>query len=477
MKRNKSRGLASAAVIALLVTACNAPTIVRRSESRVVPESYTGRADTASSAAATWRDFFKDSHLTALIDSALAHNQELNIITQEIAMTQNEIDAKKGEYLPFVSLGGGAGFEKAARYTQVGASEATTEIKPGKEMPEPLGDFKFGAFARWEVDIWHKLRNARKAAVNRYLASVEGRNFMVTNLISEIATSYYELLALDSQLQIIQQNIDIQQNALRLVRQQKEAAKLTELAVKRFEAQVYNTLGLQYEIQQKIVEAENRINFLVGRFPQPVERDHSELLKLTPEVLSVGSPAALLSHRPDILQAEQQLEAAKLDVEVARAEFYPSLGLSASLGTQAFNPAYLAKMPWSLFSTLMGDMMGPLINKRGIKANYLNANARQEQAIFQYEKTVLAACLEVANLVAMINNLEKNYDVKSKEVNALNESVTISNRLFTSARADYTEVLFTQRDAIESKFELVETKMQQFKAMISTYRALGGGWQ
>src|SRR5690606_21012494 len=112
---------------------------------------------------------------------------------------------------------------KTARYTSVGASEATTEIEPGREMPDPLPDYRFGAFANWEVDIWHKLRNAKKSAVMRYLLTVEGRNFMQTNLVAEIAHSYYELLALDNELEIVKMNIEIQNDAYDIVKQQKQA--------------------------------------------------------------------------------------------------------------------------------------------------------------------------------------------------------------------------------------------------------------
>jgi len=477
MNRKKITTGVSLVCAALSLFACSLPVLVQKNQNQELPSAFGSKSDSASTAAQGWREFFNDANLAALIDSALANNQELNIVLQEIGMSENEIEARKGEYLPFVTLGGGMGVEKAARYTQLGASEATTDIKPGKEMPEPLGDFKLGAYARWEADIWHKLRNAKKAAVHRYLASVEGRNFMVTNLVGEIATSYYELLALDNQLLIVEQNIGIQQNALRMVKLQKEATKVTELAVKRFEAQLLNTQSMQFEIRQRIVETENRINVLVGRFPQPVERDHSSFSELVPARIHTGTPAELLGNRADIRQAEQELAAAKLDIQVARASFYPSLGLSANFGIQAFNPAYLAKLPESLFSTLIGDMAGPIVNKKAIRAGYLNANARQIQAIYKYEQTVLTAFAEVVNQVSKIDNLERSYDMKSKEVNALNESVTISNRLFGSARADYTEVLLTQRDAIESRFELVETKMQQLSAMVGAYRALGGGWK
>ena len=332
-----------------------------------------------------------------------------------------------------------------------------------------------GAFASWEVDIWHRLRNARQAAALRYLATVEGRNFMTTNLIAEIATSYYELLALDNQLLIVQQNIGIQTNALELVRFQKEAARVTELAVKRFEAQVQHSRALQFKLAQSIVETENRLNYLAGRYPQPVVRNAQAFNNLVPLAVATGQPAQLLANRPDVRQAEQQLAAAKIDVRVARANFYPALRLNGAVGLAAFTPGLLTSTPQSMLYGLGADLAAPLFNRNGIKALYLNANALQTQAVYRYEKTSLNAYLEVANQVANIGNLAKSYEAKAQEVAALNQSVDIANSLFRSARAEYTEVLFTQREALESKFDLVETKMQQLHASVSMYRALGGG--
>jgi multidrug efflux system outer membrane protein len=463
-------------IMTLTYTACHVPAVVQKNENKRVPEQFASSLDSTNTGKVSWRTFFSDPNLNALIDSAFHNNQELNITMREIEIAQNEISPRKGEYLPFVGLKGGLGVEKVGRYTNIGASEATTDIEPGRKTPEPLPDAMVGAYARWEVDIWHKLRNAKKSAIQRYLSSVEGRNFMMTNLAAEIATSYYELLALDNQLSILQQNIEIQTNALRIVRLEKDATRVTELAVKRFEAQVLKTQNLQYGIQQKIVEAENRINFLVGRFPQHVARSNQNYESLVPDVMKAGLPAQLLANRPDIRQAELDLSAAKLDVNVARAYFYPSLGISASIGLQAFNPAYLIKLPESLISSLVGDIAGPLINKNAIRATYFNANAKQIQAVYNYERTILNGYIEVSNQLSNISNLEKSYDLKKREVEALNQSTAISNRLFMSARADYMEVLLTQREALETKFELVETRMQQMNAMVNIYRALGGGW-
>lgn len=463
------------AFLSVLFFACT-PTVVTKTEITTTPGSFNNIQDTTNTAKVKWRDFFTDPNLVALIDTALRNNQELNITLQEIEIARNEVRARKGEYLPFAGIGASTSVDKHGRYTARGSSEATTEIMPGKETPEPLPYYMIGAYATWEVDIWNKLHNAKKSAVSRYLATREGKNFVVTNLIAEIANSYFELLALDNQLDLVNQNIKIQSDALEIARQQKQAARVTELAVRRFEAQVLNTRSLQFGIQQNITEMENHLNFLVGRYPQPIERDSQNFNNLIPNTIHAGIPAQLLENRTDVKQAEQQLVAAKLDVKVAKARFYPSLGISAGIGFEAFDPSYLIKTPQSLLYSLAGDLTAPLINRNAIKAAYYSANAMQIQAVYNYERTLLNAYIEVANQLSMINNLNNTYDLKAQEVQALTQSITISGNLFRSARADYMEVLLTQRDALESRFDLIETKKQQMNAMVNIYHALGGGW-
>jgi len=477
MRKSRLYQVVAAASLALTATACKLPELAQRPPARPAPATFVGApTDSTSSARTRWRQFFTDPNLVLLIDSALVRNQELNITTQELELARQEIRSRTGDYLPSVSIGARADLDRPGRYTLQGATEEQVRIRDDRANPEPLANYQLGVFASWEVDIWHKLRNARKSAATRYLASVEGRNFMVTNLIAEIANSYYELLALDNQLAILRQNIEIQENALRIVRQEKESARVTELAVKRFEAQVQNTTSLQYKIQQRITETENHLNFLAGRYPQPIVRDYQAFNALVPTAIQAGLPAQLLQNRPDIRQAEQRLVAAKLDVQVARANFYPSLGISGGAGFEAFKPGLLFTSPQSMLYNLAGDLTAPLINRNGIKALYYSANAVQLQAVYNYDRTVLNAYVEVANQLANIGNLQKSYDAKLKEVQALNQSIRISNSLFKAVRAEYTEVLFTQRDALESKFDLTETKMQQLNATVNVYRALGGGW-
>lgn len=463
--------------LGLLYTGCKTPALVQVPQAKTSPAVFTGVTDTTSSATAQWRNFFTDKYLQDLIDTALVNNQELAITLQEIEIARNEIRMRQGRLLPTVEAGGGVGIEKVGRYTSQGAGDASTEITPGKEVPEWLPDLRLGATASWEVDIWKKLRNSKQAAVDRYLATAEARNFVITNLVAEIANSYYELLALDNQLDIVHQTIRLQQNALGIVKVQKEAAAATELAVKKFQAEVLSSQNLEYDILQKIKEKENAVNLLLGRYPQPIKRDTSLFLSLTPAGVSAGLPSQLLQNRPDIKQAELELAASKLDVAVAKAEFYPSFNMSGSLGFQAFNPAYLVKLPESVLFSLAGDLAGPLINKNAIKAEYFNANARQIQALYNYERSVLNAYIEVATGLANNDNFAKMYELKAKEADTLTASVEIANELFKSARADYLEVLLTQRDALDSKLELIETRLKQFNNITEIYRALGGGWK
>ncbi|MDN3664421.1 TolC family protein [Algibacter miyuki] len=463
--------------ISVSVFSC-VPTKAVREVNKTVPEGYQNQsADSLNTADVDWKTFFTDTNLTALIDAALANNQELNMMLQQINMAKNEIKARKGEYLPFVNAYAGAEVEKVGEYTRNGAIEKNLNVHEEDAFPEPLQDYSIGLSASWELDIWKKLRNGKKAAVFEYLSSVEGKNFMVTNLVAEIANSYYELVALDNQLAIINKNLDLQQNALKMVKVQKQAARATELAVRRFEAEVLKNQSNKYDIQQKIVEVENGINFLVGRYPQHVVRNSDNFINTNIDIINAGIPSQLLENRTDIRKAEFELSAAKLDTKVAKANFYPAVGISAGVGLQAFKPKFLTETPQSLVYSLVGDVVGPLINRNAIKAAYANANAKQLQTVYEYEKTVLNAYVEVANALSSVENLKKSYDLRDKQVKALNESIEIAMKLFKSARAEYTEVLLTQREALDSQIEIIETKKEQLLAHVNVYKALGGGWK
>ena len=464
-------------MVSTFYTSCKTLEPVPQMDLKSMPESYVSDIDSTNSAQIKWKDFFADKYLISLIDTAIHNNQDLLITLQDIEIAGNNVKFRKGLLYPTVSGGAAAGIEKVGLYTSQGAGDASTEITPGKIVPEHLADFSFGLQTTWEADIWGKLRNAKRAAYAKYLGSIEGKNFVVTNLVAEVANTYYELLALDNQLEIIRETIKLQQKALEIVKVQKEAAVVTELAVKQFEAQVFNSQSLEFDVLQQITENENKINFLLGRYPQRINRDKLTFTAQIPMQIKSGIPSQLLQNRPDIKQTELELYATKCDVKSAKAEFYPSLRITGAIGFQAFKTAYLFTSPQSIAYSLIGDLMAPLINRTAIQAEFNKAKSYQIQAMYNYQKTILNGYVEVSNEMSNINNLKQLYNQKAKEVDALTKSIAIANELFKSARANYLEVLFAQREALKSKLELVEAKKRQYNSVTNIYKALGGGWE
>ena len=461
--------------ILLSVPSCKIPQLEKPTAGNAMPDSFNGRVDQDNSACIDLHEFFNDPMLTSLIDQAMFDNQELKILAQDIRIANNEVLARSGAYLPFFSLGGGAGVDKPGRFTRAGAVEDQLEIRPGHGFPEPLPDFLVATNVSWEIDIWKRLRNAQRSAALRYLGTADGRNYVVTRLVAEIAENYYELLALDKRLETLDNTIALQVRSLELAKAKKEAGRGTELAVQRFQAEVRKNQSEKLIIQQNIVETENRINFLAGRYPQTVERQKIEFLDLNLQALSVGVPAQLLQNRSDIRQAERELQAAGLEVQVARARFYPSLVLSAGVGYRAFNPKYLFTTPDSLIYNAAGDIVAPLINRRAIKADYLTANAQQLQAVYNYQRTVLNAFTEVINRISKVGNYGQALAIKRQQLESLEASVDSATKLFQNARAEYVEVLLAQRDLQDAKVVVIETKQQQLSAIVNAYQALGGG--
>ncbi len=484
-------------MLLLALPSCGIPKLRQAMPGPDVPTTYTAGFNPTNSlensSQVPIEDFFNDPLLTTLICQALAGNQELRILYEDVQIARNEVLGRSGAYLPFLTLDLAAGIEKFSRFTPLGAAEHNLEYLPGKHFPEPQGNFLIAPEFSWQVDIWRQLRNARDAAKLRAIATNEGRNYAITRLVAEIATNYFMLMALDKRIENLDNIIALQQQSLRFARAKKQFARGTELGVRRFEAEVRMNQSLRLLAQQDIIEVENRINFLVGRYPQPVARSSGNFIDLNLHALSVGVPSQLLLNRPDIRQAEKEIAAAGLDVKVARARFFPRLdiagppgptGPAGPIGYQAFSPKYLFWTPDAILLNVAGDLVTPLINKRAIQADYKTANARQLQAVYNYQRVLLNAFTEVVTRVYKVQNYSRSIEIKKEQVSALEASVDIATKLFQfpvaqqaagQPEVDYMDVLFAQRDLWDARLLLIETKQQQLSAIIGVYQALGGG--
>jgi NodT family efflux transporter outer membrane factor (OMF) lipoprotein len=459
----------------LVLPSCAIPHLRQAAPGPDLPASFNGATSPDNSSQLGIEEFFHDPMLTRLIDQALAGNRELKILDEEVQIARNDTLARQGAYLPFVTFGANAGVAKPSDFTPEGAVEKQLEYRPGKHFPDPLPNFLGALNLFWQIDLWRELRNARDAAGLRYLAATERRNYFVTRLVAEVAEHYYRLLALDKRIETLDQTIELQEQSLKIAEAKKKAGRGTELAVQRFQAEVRKNQSEKLIVKQEIVEVENRINFLVNRFPQPVERTSAGFFDLNIHTLSVGVPAQLLQNRPDIRQAERELEAAGLDVKVARAHFFPRLDITAGVGYQTFNLKYLFTTPEALIYNVAGDLVVPLINKKAIQAEYLSANAKQLESVYNYQRVILNAFTEVINRLSMVQNYSKSIEIKKQQLQSLEASVNAASKLFQAARAEYVEVLLAQRDLLEARTVLIETKKQQLSAIVNTYQALGGG--
>jgi NodT family efflux transporter outer membrane factor (OMF) lipoprotein len=465
-------------VFVVVLNSCKAPQMTTIQKPINLPEFFTsGMPVDSSSAKVNWREYFADDYLVALIDSALQNNQDLKIALQQIEMARSGALASSAALKPRVSFTPTAALRRFGLYTMDGAGNITTDILPNKIVPIHLPDFLVGFQASWEIDLYKKLSNTHKSALTKVMASNEAKNYVVTNMVNEIASVYYELKALDAELAIIDEYTLIQENAVELIRIQKDAAAANELAVRQFEAQLYKLQEMKFGLQQGIIEQENTINYLMGRLPQPIARSTISIDSVKLKTASVGIPAQLLLNRPDLRQVELELQASRLDVQVARTAFLPSLNIGSVLGTQAFRPDLLITKPQSLVYGLVGGLAAPLINKRAIQADFDFANANQLAMLGTYNKQIISAYIEVYNVLMLQRNLVQSHAIKSKESAVLVESIDISDKLYRNNRATYLEVLAAQENALETRIELVQIKKAQLQSQMNLYKALGGGWR
>ncbi|GAB3259495.1 TolC family protein [Larkinella harenae] len=464
----------------MLLNSCRVAEPGRLPATTPIPTTFSGSTDSTSIGNLAWKDFFSDPNLANLIDTVLARNPDLQIATQRIEVARANFEYTRGALIPSVSAVASAGIDRFGRYTLNGVGNFDTNLSPNidgnQRIPDATPEYFLGFRSNWEIDLWGKLRNRKKAAYVRFLASEKGRQLVVTSLIAEVARLYYSLLALDGELEIIRENLTLQQRASELVGVQKAAGRVTELAVQQFNAQLINTRSLEAQVQQQIVEAENQLNQLLGRFPQPISRTKTIIDEELPAQVSAGIPSQMLRRRPDIQQAELALQAANIDVDVARAEFLPSLNLTPYIGLNSFRASVLLD-PASLALGVIGGLSAPVFNRRYLKSNYSLSIAQSREAFYEYRKTVLAGFSEVMTSLRGIENYRKVADLQTQEVAVLNQAATISDELFATGYANYLEVITAQRSVLTAELSLVNTKRAQFLALVDLYRSLGGGWQ
>ncbi len=421
------------------------------------------QVDTTSIASIPWEEYFQDAALQALIREGLQNNFDMRIAYTRIAQAEANLCMAKAAYFPNVSLVG-----------QVTDRQTSTGPNGTKVLNYSATQYSLGISTNWELDVWGKLRSQSKARYAQFLGSQTYRDLIQTSLIANIATSYYSLLALDEQLAITRQTVSLLEESLVTIEALKESGRQNGAAVEQSKALLYRTQVTIPALESQIRTMENSISLLLGRRSETIVRTHLNQQQL-PGTMSVGVPAQMLARRPDVRQAELLFRSAFELANVARASFYPSLTLGT--GMIGYESASLSSFfqPENIFASIIGGFTQPLFARNQLKGNLKIAKAQQEEALLNFERTVLVAGKEISDILfAYRSSLSKN-EIRLKEVESLDTAVYYTQELLVAGEANYTEVLSAEQNLLQARLNRVNDKLEQLQYSVELYRALGAG--
>lgn len=416
--------------------------------------------DTTTIANISWRDYFADPDLQTLIEESLNNNYDMRIVSERIKQAEAALGMARAAYFPSLALAG--------NYTH-------TRYSMGDNGKDVLGyhnnEYMVGLTASWELDVWGKLNRQSRAKFANMLNSYAGRNLMQTSLISNIANTYYALLALDKQLTVTREMIGLMKESVTIMEALWESGDITRPAVEQMKAALYAAEVSVPDMESSVRQLENTICLMAGRKPGEITRGKIEN-QYPPTQLAYGIPFQMLAKRPDVRQAELSFRSAFELTNAAQASFYPSITIStASLGYAGalFKPENLA-------ANIIGNIAQPLFARKQLITQLKVAKAEQQATLLTFEKTVLAAGKEVSDIIYTYESSIKKNEIRNKQIESLTLAVSDTKDLLTGgATSSYLEVINAQQSLLQARLSQVSDKLQQLQATSDLYRALGGG--
>ncbi|WP_394420276.1 efflux transporter outer membrane subunit [Tenacibaculum mesophilum] len=420
--------------------------------------------DSISMADVSWKDMFTDAHLKEYIDEGLQNNLDIRVAIQQMAAAEAYMKQGKAGYLPTLSVGAKATHQELAKNSQFGSF-----------FNGSIDQYEITGNLSWEADIWGKIRSNKRAGKAAYLQSVAAHQAVKTQLVSAIATTYYQLVALDAQLEITEQTIETRESSVNTIKALKEAGQVNQVAVDQNIAQYNNAKALKVDLEASIFKTENALNLLLGRTSVVVKRSKLSQQELD-VTIKLGVPTILLRNRPDVMAAEYGLINAFEMTNVAKSNFYPSLTLTATGGFQSLDLDDLLSTN-SLFANIIGGLTQPIFNQRKIKTQHDVAKAQQEQALLSFKKTLLTAGNEVSNALFDYNAETEKFEYRQNEVEALRRAETNSEELLKNGYANYLDLLTARERVLNAEINVINNKLNQLLSTVNIYKALGGGWK
>ena len=406
-----------------------------------LPDSLAQHQDSLSFGDKEWWQIYTDSTLRSLIDRALEHNKDMLIAAARVKEMAAQKRISTANLLPDIR-----GTVTAERENE----------NHGGDAFKRSDTFEAQLLFSWELDLWGNLRWARSASIAEYLQSVEAQRALRMTIIAEVAQAYYELVALDTELDIVRQTLKAREEGMRLARIRFEGGLTSETSYRQSQVELARTATLVPDLERKISLKENDIAFLAGEYPNKITR--SRLLQEFnfPQELPVGLPSGLLERRPDIRQAEQKLIAANARVGVAYTNMFPRISLTGRVGSESTALSELLKSPYSI-------MEGAL--------------AAYEAEVHSYEKAVLTAFKETRNSIVNFNKIKEVYDLRAKLERSAKSYVDLAQLQYINGVTNYLDVLDAQRGYFDAQIGLSNAIRDELIAVVQVYKALGGGWQ
>jgi multidrug efflux system outer membrane protein len=465
-----NRALIALAAIALL-SGCTVGPNYRRPKVNVpaaIRGSDASPSDTASLADAKWFDVFRDEQLQGLVRTALQQNYDVREAAARVEAARAVLGVTRADQLPTVT---------AAAYTTTlrSSNKGSFPIPAGETFQRTFGSVG-GNLLSYEVDLWGRLRRSTEAARADLLATEDARQVVTMDLVSDVATAYFNLLELDQELEIAKRTLATREDSLRLIQARQSRGLATLLEVRQAQELVQVAGETVPEIEQRIAQTENQISLLTGQNPGAVNRKRTLTEQQLPPNVPAGLPSSLLDRRPDIAQAEQSLVAANATIGVAKAAYFPQISLTGVFGFQSDQLSSLFSGPNKAWQ-FTPQLAQPVFTGGRLKSNVRLAEANRDIAVIRYERTIQTAFREVADALVQHQKAREIRGQQEALVATLQDRSNLSYRRYRGGVDTLLNALDADRDLFDGELRLAQAQRDELLSIVNLYRALGGGWQ
>lgn len=426
-----------------------------------LPDTYIENAGTDSLTLAdiSWWEIYTDTTLQSLIKDALEYNKDMLVAAERIKELEYRYRIQRADLWP--SLTGRAYANN--EYNNYGGKDSEPndpELGPKLSLT-------------WEIDLWGHLRWASKEKVAEYLAGIESQRALQMTLVSEVAMAYFELLALDNELEIVKRTLVTRQEGVSKARLRFEGGLTSEIPYQQSLVEFASTASLVPDLESKIAVKESRLAFLTGSYPKNINRAKASLELSYRNDLPVGVPSQLLERRPDLMAARQRLMAAYAAVGVAQAERFPTFTIGLSGGLESNSFLDILKSPFYLATATLAS---PVFEFGKRKSKFKAAVSEYEQARLEYEKSVMQAFKEVYDATVNLTSARENTGLKFDLQEASRKYFVLAQTQYINGAINYLDVIDAQRKYFNAQVELSNAIMGEYMALVDLYKALGGGW-